>query len=448
VKKPTPKPCGGQASYSLPLHLLLIVTIALAQYLRMPLLFGASQLFKEDAGVLFAHYYNSAEHFFLYYMGYVSVGTNLLGWLATRAPTPLIGQAFVLLAILSAAGALSILYLPRFRTLIASDRARLLCCLWLSVLPIGNGPLVRAIAWSSWPMLLAAGLLLAQPTPKTSERRWFELGYLAVAICSSPVSLVLAPVCAYNAWRARDAYQRISSLGLALLTVTYVVVMRNELGAAYWDKSAMEWSIREPDLVYAATHLLPVIGDRVVFETLVTNFVRTHFIWRGLLAFTAMGGLVALAGLIWAVRRVPVLAELTKRNASLFAVLGYLSIAITAVSIAARFGPGALSYTDYFHHRYFWVQQYYLWLAIVAFALALMPRLPRRARQLIATCAVLYPIVGGYGDRAELLPGLEDREATAEFLKALHECEQQDCANPVVFHGHDERFDISIDDFR
>lgn len=448
MDQPTLKPRGALASYSRSLHLLLIATIAFAQYLRKPVLFGASQLFKEDAGVLFAHYYHSAEHFFIYYMGYVSVGTNLLGWLATRAPTPLIGQAFVLVALLSAAGALSVLYLPRFRTLIASDRARLLCCLWLSILPIGNGPIVRAITWSFWPMLLAAGLLLAQPTPKPSRGRWFELGYLAIAICSSPVSLTLAPVCAYNAWRARDAFQRISSLGLALLIVTYVVVTRYELGTAYWDESALQWSTRQLDPLYAATHLLPAIGDRIVFEALATNFVRMRFIWRGLLACTAVGGLVGLAALVWAVRRVPVLAECAKRNASLLAVLSYLSIAITAVSIGARFGPGALDYTDYFHHRYFWVQQYYLWVVLAAFALALMPRLPQRAKQLVAACAVLYPLVGGYLDRIELSPGLKDREATEEFLQELHECEQQDCANPVVFHGHDERFDITIRDFR
>lgn len=434
--------------YSPALHLLLVATIAFAQYLRNPVLFGASQLFKEDSGVLFAHYYGSAEHFFVYYMGYVSVGPNLLAWLATRAPTPLIGQAFVLVAILSAAAALSVPYLPRFRTLIASDRARLLCCLWLAVLPIGNGPIVRAITWSFWPMLLAAGLLLAQPTSEPSRHRWFELVYLAIAICSTPVSIVLAPVCVYNAWRARNTFQRTSSLGLALLTVIYVVVMRYELAAAHWEESPLQWSTEELSPVYAVTHLLPVVGDRIVFEAFMTNFVRMRFVWRDLIACTAVGGLAALGALILTVRRLPELTQHAKRNADLLAVLSYLSIAITFVSLASRFGPAALDYAAYFHHRYFWVQQYYLWLVVAAFALVLADRLPRRAKQLAVAGVVLYPLVAGYVDRAELSAGLDDREATSQFLRKLHACEQQGCASPVVFHGHDERFDFAIHDFR
>ena len=79
VDEPTLEPRGALASYSRSLHLLLIVAIAFAQYLRKPVLIGASQLFKEGAGVLFAHHYHGAEHFFIYYMGSVSVGPNLLG---------------------------------------------------------------------------------------------------------------------------------------------------------------------------------------------------------------------------------------------------------------------------------------------------------------------------------------------------------------------------------
>ena len=443
-----PKPLTALERYSVQLHLLLIACIGLAQYLREPSLFGASQLFKEDAGVLFAHYYNRADSFFIYYMGYVSVGPNILGWLATRAPTRLIGQAFVLVSVLSAAYALSVLYLPRFRALIPSDRARWLSCLWLSVLPIGNGAILRAATWSFWPMLLAAGLLLAQPAAPRSRGRWFELAYLAIAVCSCPVSLVLVPVCLYNAWRLRDAFRRTASIGLALLVVAYAVVMRREIGAPYWVEWSFKWSAEKLDLLYAAKHLVLVIGDRVVFEPLATSFVRNQLIWNGLFVCTVVGGLMLLFALVLAVRRLPMLAELVRRNASVLAVLGYLSIAITAVSVATRFGEGAQDYAEPFHQRYFWVQQYYLWLVIAALALALAPRLTGWARQLAVASVVLYPLIGGYLDRGKLLVGLSDREAAEAFLLGVEECERQRCAEAVEFHGHDERFDIRIDDFR
>ena len=447
MKKSTAKPLGGQASYSLPLHLLLIVAIALAQYLRMPLLVGASQLFKEDVGVLFAHYYNSAEHFFIYYMGYVSVGTNLLGWLALRAHAP--NRAIVRVGCNPVGGGRAFDSVPA--TLSYVDRFR---SGEVVVLPVAVDSAHRQWAHRArHRVVLVADAARRGAAAGTADAEAFGTSLVRVGL----------PSCCdlFEPGVARaGSCMCLQRLACARCVSAHLIARPSAADCDLRGRDALRaWRCVLGQVGDGVVHpgagsgvcgdtFLPVIGDRVVFEMLATNFVRTHFIWRGLLAFTAASGLAVLAGLIWAVRRVPVLTQLTKRNASLFAVLSYLSIAITAVSIAARFGPGALSYTDYFHHRYFWVQQYYLWVAIVAFALALMPRLPQRARQLIAMCAVLYPLVGGYLDRAELSPGLEDRETTAEFLKELHACEQQDCGNPVVFHGHDERFDISIRDFR
>jgi hypothetical protein len=298
--------------------------------------------------------------------------------------------------------------LPAFRHVLASDRQRFVICLVLALFPIGNGALSRSITWVFWPMLLASTLLCAVPGPQKSSALAARGVYLGFNACSSPLASLLVPVYVIDAIRGRRSAERIWCVSLTLTSVLYVVLIVNLSGGG--------------DLSEVGRRLLPAYGDRVVFEGLFSNAIRMRVIWYGTHAASIAIGLGALALLVVLSARDRGCRRAIVRHGRFFAVCGYVSLALTLSCLYVRFsGPSAQDYGAYFHHRYFWVQQY-LFLLCGSVLLAhsyWLKKQSHRLRVAFTVCLASYLAVTSLLDRREYTFSAGDGVATKEFLNQL-----------------------------
>ena len=282
--------------YDFRLHALLIALIASSYIIRTPSVLMHPPLFNEDAFVLFNHYYNRDAFgpWLVEYAGYVSVGPDLLAFVASMFPTSWAPHVYLWMALGVSASTLSLFYLTRFRALLGSDAARFLTCLVLALLPLGNGALFRSLTWCFWPLLLASALFCLVPGPKRPGTGEFSL--LLVNSWSSPLSTLLIPLYLWRLRGSRDVVERLQFISLVVAALAYLAsIAADSLPASMVTTVQLPATGHSRDIAYAVRHTLPAIADRVIFEPLFTNRVRVGANARGFhFAVVTIGALVVL----------------------------------------------------------------------------------------------------------------------------------------------------------
>lgn len=449
-----PSPSGehgvGLLRCSASTHALLIAAVLLSWVVRAPSTLQYPVLFNEDGGLLFTHFLNREDvPVLIFYAGYASVGSNLLAWFASALPITWIPYAYMWTSLAIAGSAVSVFYLPRFRSLVSHDGTRFVVCLLFALFPLGNGALVRSLTWSFWPVLTASCMLCLVST--SGRRSPWEWLYLLMNAWASPISSVLLPVYGWRLHRARNWTTR---LGFAFLILATIVYLQLNLSTEVVRFAAVSEIPSAPVshgcLLWATGHTLPAIADRVVFEPVFSNFVRLQLICRGLESVVVVVGAALLACVVLFVARDPGLRGAARRNAAFLCFSGYLVVAITIVSLYARFGPAGLDYRAAFHHRYFWVQQYLLCVSLVVVLSPLRHRITRRSRWFGMTFLVGAALGMSYLDRVESRdpgwgPDLRRFLAQVETCRRQrHGARSESCRLPMVLEQRDKRFPLVV----
>jgi hypothetical protein len=111
----------------------------------------------EDGSQMFGYYYNfdGLGSLLRWYLGYLSLLPNILGYLCSLFPTIWWPHLLVLLSIIIFWIAFSTFCLPLFRPYVINDFQRALICVALAAIPLGNYAMVLA-SYTLWP----AGIIL------------------------------------------------------------------------------------------------------------------------------------------------------------------------------------------------------------------------------------------------------------------------------------------------
>ncbi|MCG8456828.1 MAG: hypothetical protein MI919_11155, partial [Holophagales bacterium] len=246
----------------------------------------------EDGTEMLAYYLNRPHPLGVFrdYAGYVSLMPNLMGYAAARLLPPHVAPyAMVGFSLAMATAALSLFVSRSFRFVVPKDRSRALICLIVASVPLGNHALITNLTYSLWHIFLIALLSILAPMPATSRGRLAQAGYLCLAICSHPLSIVFVPICLVLSIARRSRGERLRNLGILVVVLLYAWL-----------------GIRSTETAGSGEELAAVgisaeyVAHRVVFESVFGNRMRmilqgSHQTWIILrLALCAVAILMSL----------------------------------------------------------------------------------------------------------------------------------------------------------
>lgn len=365
-------------------------------------------LYNEDGTQMVAYYLQHADPsaVFRVYEGYVAVLPNLVGYLAVRL-LPLYVGAYVMVAaaLALAVAALSLFSFPRFRFVMADDRARLAVCVLLALFPLGNHALVTNLTFSIWNVFIVTLLLVLAPFPSGLPARIGQAAFLVLAVPSNPYSIVLVPVCVALLWTRRSWPDRLANAGVIVLAIGYVAVgVHREVAGPLF----------APGAVPAA---LGGIVHRVVFEPVLGNTIRVALQDAGLARVVELFAAGILAGVVAVVAGGRRPGPLGWRP--LAGVLAFVVVALTWIAVVGRSGKYGSLVGLTWGQRYFYTQQLLFLFVPVAYLVgrAGWRGLPRAAR--VAAALVLVGYLGGLNleDARFFATSKEQGIATITFLR-------------------------------
>lgn len=362
--------------------LVLFSAVGLFFLLRSFYAFTLPDLACEDGSEMFAYYTNHPTPGYILrsYSGYISLLPNLVGYLAARLPPPLVPYALAYYALLVKTTAFTLFAGRRFRFTVANDHWRLLIVVAAALMPLGDRLLSDNATYSIWNLLLILCLLVVAPLPRRRRALFVQFGLLVLCAWSTPVAVVVAPLCLYNFLTRRRAADRWVNGGLMLAIGLYVWL------AVHPAVHPADGVVRS---LWQSIALTPLyLLNRVVAETLLGYHLRMAMQNQGLtwlIYLVATIFVTGLAGLYVVNRR-----ALTRREHSYLVMTLFLITAITWFSIYAR-GMDSNSHMGPWNGRYFYVQQY-LFVLLLAVGMARnWRRLPRRwLRPVLAGGLVVY----------------------------------------------------------
>jgi hypothetical protein len=172
-------------------------------------------------------------------------------------------------ALLLTAAAISWLLLPLHRSLIASDRLRLLVVFLILLIPILDG--LMLLAYVQWYLAFWAVLIVFAPMPRPTWTRWpLAVTYVFVAL-TAPVVGALLPLWLLRSLTASSGEQRRWSgviTAVSLLAVSLVMAMPGHLGSISKNlPMAIEDLARAISLkVFTITAVGATFGRHLVFD--------------------------------------------------------------------------------------------------------------------------------------------------------------------------------------
>jgi len=300
-------------------------------------------LWGEEGAVLLARSLNdpSPATILLPYNGYVSLVPNLIAWIVAKLPIGVVpflmaGSAFVI-----SIAAYSLFVSRWFRSIVDDDRARRWIAVALAALPLGTPMIFSTLIYQLWHLLWIAVLLSAVPAPASRAGRITHLVVGALAICSHPLSIVVAPICAVNLIVYRSRHDRIKNLWFLAAVVAYLCLGIAPRAAA-------------TPLNVAVSYVPAFVTERVVFDTIFGRYLR--FVGG---AVWARVGAVCLLGMLACVL-VRWRDRFSRRDWTLFAGAGAV---ILALSLGSAIGRPPHKYLMRYV-RYAYVQQLVLVLVL------------------------------------------------------------------------------------
>jgi hypothetical protein len=329
---------------------LFFCVVAIVVFRAPEMVFAPSLLFDEGSKV-FAHFYEHREpaQLLRFKSGYLPLVGNLIGYAAVRLPTRLIPYGLVGSAILISAATYSLFFAPCFRRWMPSDRDRAVLCLILGLAPISDCLLVTMSDYSLWNLL--AALLLLTVCPPSPRRGWRYLHALAcnVLVWSHPLTIIIAPLVLWRAFKGRESqgFYRLLAFNLLVHQVFGVAGIVTTHGL--WDHGtgvpietsllrkvfdSCRWTIQ----IIAATFFRTAFGEPLL-ERLAAEFPAILFMWTGFIVLASCS-----------------VARKIVRVRAVFLFLAYVIISVTFLSCFLRYEDvhneplGFISYSPRYIH--------------------------------------------------------------------------------------------------
>jgi len=211
--------------YSVRNHLLLIIALVLALWIKNAPLFLAGQFVSEDSFYFYQTAYNETAWTAITtpYAGYLHVFPMLLAELLWNLPFRILPWVNHLVALGLCASLLSWLYTPYCRKLIPSDGLRFAGVLILAFTPFQ--PNLGMLLGLHWYLSFTLGIFLLGELPKGWKAiSVASLGMLLTA-WSAPATIVLLPIAIYRWWAERKQPSRYIPLCFAAASIAYLLAI-------------------------------------------------------------------------------------------------------------------------------------------------------------------------------------------------------------------------------
>jgi len=311
----------------------------------------------------------------------------------------------------------SIFYLRHFRYIIKDDRTRLVLCLLLSAMPVGNFAINTSTLYSSWHLYGILILLVWAPWSERPALTALQLLFCAAAVFSHPLSVLLLPICLVNIYRRRSRTDLLMNLALILSIGAYFLFgVTGKTGFRDVFGNSQE----------NLTNLLLFFSDKVIAESILGNQSRWLLHLNDHSAIIHAFSIVVILALM----AVTCFSVKPQRRAYLriFLVSMFL-ILLTAACVLLRNlvyetprfeEAGFYLDTGYWSQRYFFLQQY-AFLALFLLALcSLQKKIPTRRIKLSAGVFLLaYVLFMNYQNRQFFIGTKTKGQKTIEFLRDI-----------------------------
>jgi hypothetical protein len=241
----------------------------------------------EDGSVVFPFYYDLGftidaliAGLTRFYAGYVSLAQNVVGFAVSRFPTRWQPHLLVLVPMLVSAAGFSAFSLPIFRKFVESDVQRAVICIGLVLLPLGNFAIIGVTNYLQLPIAIVLSMfVLSEAAPRVDRAGGLLSCFvLAALIWSTPLSVTLIPVFAYEGLRRRAAGW--ATLG-GQLALVVAAALFGALGRAGPRTAVRIDAVSAGDVASAVSLWLRAIPERVVFGSAVGNEARLTLLRGG-----------------------------------------------------------------------------------------------------------------------------------------------------------------------
>ena len=357
----------------------------------------------EDAVYMLSFYWQDTDpaNILRYYAGYVSIGPNLVGYVAGNAPGTVGIYILHWVPLVMAACAFATITLRDVDVFGLSLRDRALLAIVLAVLPLANFALLTNTTYMLWSMLIMSSLLAVFWTPRPGFGSVILFGLLALTSMSHPLFILLAPVLALRVIFAATGFERIGFALILVLAFGYLALLVDFSGTGEGMSEG----------------LLPLIADalrmftsRAVAEPILSSWIRFFVINRGgMIATIAFGCVVALIGLVLLWR-----ARATLSRAHLWQLLALLVLAVLFTSASTATGRAILETS--WAHRYVYPSVFFVMLALLWGLLKLLYSLPRGLRGLGFAMAAVWIAVLNWADVNFYRSDATDRRTTYDLV--------------------------------
>lgn len=219
----------------------------------------------EDGTEMLAYYLNNPNplEVFRFSRGYISLLPNILGFLATSLfPIYITPYIMVAFSLMIASASFSVFSLRRYRIIVRDDTSRILICLIIALIPLGNHAIMTTLAYSQWNIFILALLLIMAPLPTSNYVKVAQSIFIALAIFSHPISVIFIPICFILFFLRPSLTDRITNISIIVLVLLY------SLFAV--EPSSFNYKISINIIATTFKYIL----YRIVFEPVFGNYLR------------------------------------------------------------------------------------------------------------------------------------------------------------------------------
>ena len=337
-------------------HLAIFATSFAVVLLRRPETLTRAEFWNEDGQVFYVgSFFGSAfEQLMRSYAGYLHAVPRLVAWLERLVDVsmaPLVGNAIALLVV---AGIATWIASDRLANVLPSRAARLTLAVLLILLP-GSWETLGSITLVQF--YLGTFLVVASLADGAPRARWaqvVEIGAIALAALTGPISILLATLYLGRAWINRDRW--------AMTTAAVVV------GCALLQLDAIALGTRSPEIPMLAGAAALLLAR--AWSTVIGDF------WLG-------GAIQAQPGIVIVLVATAVLAGLAILASTRLIMRIRLTIAyVAAASVAAALTGDVATFPEssFLGSRYFVIPTFLVALGLVAWAGSRPSAAPRLAR--------------------------------------------------------------------
>jgi hypothetical protein len=297
----------------------------------------------EDGTEMVAYFLNNPHpvEIFRFYNGYISLIPNTIGFLVTSLfPLYIVPYIMVAFSLVLSIAALSIFSLRRYRFIMPDDKYRVLICVIVALIPLGNHAIITTLTYSQWHIFIISLLMIIAPLPKSNLAKAAQFSFLALAVFSHPLSIVFIPICFVLLFVQPSLSNRITNIGIVMLVVSYQLFGINSTNISY--------------KIDSTTFLVTFkyIVHRIIFEPVFGNNLRVILYDANQLLIINIFAIFVLCIIIIVLStNNPYL----KNKLSLFSFLLYVISVVTFISVVSR----SMTYgsSNPWNQRYFYTQQ-------------------------------------------------------------------------------------------